>query len=62
MTNLELFLLGVVVTLMTAAALAPLVWAAIQDGRYNDEQQQLYREHAHGGAGGPASVEAPRAS
>jgi len=23
-----------------------LIWAAIQDGRYNDEQQELYREEA----------------
>ncbi len=45
MNDLELFALGVVVTLMTAAALAPLVWAAIQDGRYNDQQQRFYREH-----------------
>ncbi len=44
MSNLELFLLGVAVTLLTATALAPLVWAAIQDGRYNDQQQRLYRE------------------
>lgn len=44
MNDLELFVLGVVVTLMTAAALAPLVWAAIQDGRYNDQQQRIYRE------------------
>ena len=46
MSNLELFLLGLGVTLLTALALAPLIWAAIQDGRYNDEQQQLYREQA----------------
>ena len=46
MSNLELFLLGLGVTLLTAVALAPLIWAAIQDGRYNDEQQQLYREQA----------------
>ena len=47
MNDLELFVLGVVVTLMTAAALAPLVWAAIQDGRYNDQQQRVYREQLH---------------
>jgi hypothetical protein len=44
MSNVELFALGVVVTLLAVAALAPLVWAAIQDGRYNDEQQRIYRE------------------
>ena len=46
MSNLELFLLGLGVTLLTTLALAPLIWAAIQDGRYNDEQQQVYREQA----------------
>jgi hypothetical protein len=46
MSNLELFLLGLGVTLLTAVALAPLIWAAFLDGRYNDEQQQLYREQA----------------
>ena len=46
MSNLELFLLGLAVTLLTAAALAPLIWAAIHDGRYNDEQQHSYREQA----------------
>ncbi|GAC1317356.1 MAG: hypothetical protein NVSMB2_10970 [Chloroflexota bacterium] len=46
MSNVELFALGVLVTLLTAAALAPLIWAAIQDGRYNDQQQELYRDDA----------------
>lgn len=46
MNNIELFAFGLLVTLLTAAALAPLIWAAIQDGRYNDQQQQLYREEA----------------
>ena len=46
MSNLALFLLGLGVTLLTALALAPLIWAAIQDGRYNDEQQEVYREQA----------------
>ena len=46
MSNVELFALGLLVTLLTSAALAPLIWAAIQDGRYNDEQQELYREEA----------------
>ena len=44
MSNAELFAFGVLVTLLMAAALAPLIWAAIQDGRYNDQQQALYRE------------------
>jgi len=45
-SNAELFAFGVLVTLLMAAALAPLIWAAIQDGRYNDQQQALYREEA----------------
>ncbi len=46
MSNAELFAFGLLVTLLMSAALAPLIWAAIQDGRYNDEQQELYREEA----------------
>jgi hypothetical protein len=42
MDNLQLFVLGLVVTLITAAALAPLIWAAIQDGRSNASQQRWY--------------------
>ncbi len=61
MTNLELFVLGVVVTLMTAAALAPLVWAAIQDGRYNDQQQRVYREQLQTAAHRPATTQTSRA-
>jgi hypothetical protein len=45
-SNVELFALGLLVTLLTSAALAPLIWAAIQDGRYNDQQQELYREES----------------
>ena len=64
MSNLELFLLGLGVTILTAVALAPLIWAAIQDGRYNDEQQQLYREQALRAQSAAASAESsgvPRA-
>jgi hypothetical protein len=57
MSNLELFLLGLGVTLLTALALAPLIWAAIQDGRYNDEQQQVYREQALRAQSAAAAVE-----
>ena len=60
MTNLELFVLGVLVTLMTAAALAPLVWAAIQDGRYNDQQQRVYREQLQTAAGYRPTTESSR--
>lgn len=46
MSNAQLFAFGLLVTLLMAAALAPLIWAAIQDGRYNDEQREIYREEA----------------
>jgi hypothetical protein len=54
-SNAELFALGLLVTLLMSAALAPLIWAAIQDGRYNDEQQELYREAALRAAGAAAN-------
>jgi hypothetical protein len=41
-----LFACGLLVTLLLSAALAPLMWAAIQDGRYSDQPQQLYRQEA----------------
>lgn len=44
MSNLELFVIGFAVTILMCAALAPLIWAAILDGRYNDQQQRLYRD------------------
>ena len=64
-TNIELFALGVLVTLLTSAALAPLIWAAIQDGRYNDQQQDVYRDEAHHVADAAAAARpagAPHAS
>ena len=61
MSNPELFGLGIVVTLMTAVALAPLVWAAILDGRYNDQQQRVYREQLQSASGPRPSVETSRA-
>ncbi len=39
MSNIALFAVGCVVTLLVAAAIALLVWGAILDGRYNHEQQ-----------------------
>ncbi len=39
MSNLGLFAVGVVVTLLVVAALALLVWGAIMDGRYDNEQR-----------------------
>ena len=57
MSNVELFLVGLGVTLLTSLALAPLIWAAIQDGRYNDEQQQVYREQGLRAQSAVAAVE-----
>jgi hypothetical protein len=39
MSNVGLFVLGCVITAIVAVALAPLVWAAILDGRYDREQR-----------------------
>jgi len=37
MTNVALFAVGVLVTLLVAGALSLLVWGALLDGRENDE-------------------------
>ena len=39
MSNIGLFAVGAVVTLLVVAALALLVWGAVLDGRYENEQQ-----------------------
>jgi hypothetical protein len=39
MSNVALFAAGTVVTLLVVAALALLVWGAILDGRYENEQR-----------------------
>ena len=41
MSNLGIFVLGVVVTALVAAAITPLIWAAVLDGRYD---RQMKRE------------------
>lgn len=40
MSNIGLFAVGSVVTLLVMGALALLVWGAILDGRYDDEQRK----------------------
>ena len=45
MSNVSLFAVGVVVTLLVFAALALLFWGAILDGRYEDELRAT-AEHA----------------
>ncbi len=39
MSNIGLFAVGAVVTLLVVAALALLVWGAVLDGRYENEQR-----------------------
>ena len=39
MSNIGLFAVGTAVTLLVVAALGLLVWGAILDGRYEDEQR-----------------------
>ena len=43
MSNLALFALGGVVTLLVGGALALLVWGAILDGRYDHERRAPLR-------------------
>jgi hypothetical protein len=62
MDNLQLFVLGLLVMLITTAAPAPLIWAAIQDGRYTAEQQRWYRQQQQRPTPtSPASVETAHA-
>lgn len=41
MSNIGLFAVGVAVTLLVVASLALLVWGAILDGRYENEQRAV---------------------
>jgi len=52
MSNVALFALGGLVTLLVGGALALLVWGASRDGRYNEEQREARR---------PAEAEVVRA-
>jgi len=40
MSNMGLFAMGTLVTLLVAGSIGLLVWGAILDGRYQDERQQ----------------------
>jgi len=40
MTNVAVFAVGLLVTLMVAAAMALLVWGAIIDGREDEERRE----------------------
>ena len=46
MSNIGLFAVGVVVTLLVLAALALLFWGAILDGRYENEQRAAAEDEA----------------
>jgi len=46
MSTPGLFAVGVVVTLIVAAALVPLIFAAIADGRYAQERMRAFEESA----------------
>jgi len=46
MSTPGLFAVGVVVTLIVAAALVPLIFAAIADGRYAQERMRAFEEPA----------------
>ena len=43
MSSTELVILGTIAIVAVAGILALLTWAAILDGRYNDEQQRRER-------------------
>ena len=43
MSSLALFALGIAVTLLVGASISLLVWGAILDGRYDDEQREATR-------------------
>ena len=54
MSNIGLFAVGVVVTLLVVAALALLFWGAILDGRYENEQRAAAEDAATGARQGSA--------
>jgi hypothetical protein len=44
MTNLELFVVGTLVTLLVTASMTLLIWGAVLDGRDQQEHQRAERE------------------
>ena len=46
MSNLALFIVGALVTLLVGASMALLIWGAILDGRYQQEHQRREWEAA----------------
>jgi len=54
MSNVGLFAVGAVVTLLVLAALALLFWGAILDGRYENEQRAVAEEASTRASRNPA--------
>jgi hypothetical protein len=46
MSNLALFVVGTLVTLLVAASMALLIWGAVLDGRDQDEHRRAERDAA----------------
>ena len=61
MTTQDLVILNVLAVVVLLAVLVPLVWAAIQDGRYNDQWQRVYREQGEVMRARPSAIEISRA-
>lgn len=40
MSNLEIFIIGTVITILVAIALIPLLWAAVLDGREEEASKR----------------------
>lgn len=51
MSSVALFALGMAVTLLVGASISLLVWGAILDGRYDDEQRAAARDDRRAAAG-----------
>ncbi len=47
MSNPEIFIVGAVITILVAIALVPLIWAAVLDGRDEQEFRAGNDERAH---------------
>jgi hypothetical protein len=46
MSNVALFMLGVGVTLLVGASMTLLIWGAILDGRYEEQQRAAERDES----------------
>jgi hypothetical protein len=62
MSNLAIFVLGLVVTAIVAVAVIPLIWAAVMDGRYDREQRHRLSAVPDDGGRGERMPPGPRAA